>query len=291
MNYMLFVFVFIIILFLYLHIYYHIKVSDDLEVYELENPTKEKLEEICDLRQPVLFNYKRYGDELIEKCKVLNVVNSYGVFDVLLRNMKTHDDGTEQYLPFVLNETIELLKNDEENKYISEKNGEFLEETGLIKIFRQNDGFLRPPMVSRCMYDYIVLGKGANSVLRKSIEYRSYYMVTEGECMVKLISPKNEKYLRGVKRYNKDVGEYESEINPWKEGVSEDKEYGKVKELEIRVKEGEVLNVPAYWWMSIKSEEVCGICKLEYRTYMSGLSLLGETIKDALQKRNVKLKM
>ena len=30
---------------------------NDLEVYEIEQPSKDKLEEICDLRQPVIFDY------------------------------------------------------------------------------------------------------------------------------------------------------------------------------------------------------------------------------------------
>ena len=33
------------------------KVSDDLEVYEIDQPSKDKLEEVCDLRQPVTFDY------------------------------------------------------------------------------------------------------------------------------------------------------------------------------------------------------------------------------------------
>ena len=49
-------FVFCVILFLYLHINYHLKCSNDLEVYTIERPSKDKLEEICDLRQPVILN-------------------------------------------------------------------------------------------------------------------------------------------------------------------------------------------------------------------------------------------
>ena len=34
---------------LYIHIFYHLKTSNDLEVYEIEQPSKDKLEEICNL--------------------------------------------------------------------------------------------------------------------------------------------------------------------------------------------------------------------------------------------------
>ena len=49
-------FVFCVILFFYLHIQFHLKTSDDLEIYEVDQASKEKIEEICDLRQPVLID-------------------------------------------------------------------------------------------------------------------------------------------------------------------------------------------------------------------------------------------
>ena len=49
-------FVFCLILFLYIHIYFHIKTSNYLEIYEVESPSKEKLEELCDLKQPTICN-------------------------------------------------------------------------------------------------------------------------------------------------------------------------------------------------------------------------------------------
>ena len=49
--------VFCIVLFFYLHVFFHLKTSDDLEIYEIEQPSKDKLEEICDLRQPVVFDF------------------------------------------------------------------------------------------------------------------------------------------------------------------------------------------------------------------------------------------
>ena len=36
--------VFCIVLFLYLHVFFHLKTSDDLEMYEIEQPSKDKLE-------------------------------------------------------------------------------------------------------------------------------------------------------------------------------------------------------------------------------------------------------
>ena len=52
MNPLLATVVFAVVLFVYIHIYHHVKVSNDLEVYEVDSPSKERLEEICDIRQP-----------------------------------------------------------------------------------------------------------------------------------------------------------------------------------------------------------------------------------------------
>ena len=40
-------FIFMIVLFIYTHIYYNLKTSSDLEVYEVDNLSKDKLEDIC----------------------------------------------------------------------------------------------------------------------------------------------------------------------------------------------------------------------------------------------------
>ena len=45
---------FCIVLFLYLHIFFHLKTSNDLEVYNVEQLSKDKLEEICE------HNYKLF---------------------------------------------------------------------------------------------------------------------------------------------------------------------------------------------------------------------------------------
>ena len=49
--------IFTLVLVIYIHINFHLKVSNDLEVYNIEKPSKDKLDEICDLKQPVVFDF------------------------------------------------------------------------------------------------------------------------------------------------------------------------------------------------------------------------------------------
>ena len=58
--------IFVITLFLYIHIYFHIKCSNYLEIYEIENISKQNIEEIYNLKQPFLFNYSDNNMEFIE---------------------------------------------------------------------------------------------------------------------------------------------------------------------------------------------------------------------------------
>ena len=131
------VLIFCLVLFLYIHIFYHLKTSNDLEVYEIEQPSKEKLEEICNLRQPVFFEYENVN--LLETCVKDNISKSYGAFDVKIRKLGEEGLENELYIPVTFNVMNKLLSTDKDRQYITEKNSDFLEESGLMKIFRYND--------------------------------------------------------------------------------------------------------------------------------------------------------
>ena len=46
---------FVIVLVLYLHIVHQLKTSEDLEIYEMDFTTNTHLQEVCDVKQPVMF--------------------------------------------------------------------------------------------------------------------------------------------------------------------------------------------------------------------------------------------
>ena len=131
--------IFLIVLFFYLHIHYHLKVSDELEVYDiLDEPCKANLEEICELRQPV--RMKMRNDELMNICEIKNVSNKYSVFDVNLRNVKCAINEREHLrVPLRLEHALKVIENDKESKFILECNSEFLSETGIYKTYRNTD--------------------------------------------------------------------------------------------------------------------------------------------------------
>lgn len=284
MNIVINLLIFCLVLFLYLHIYFHLKTSDDLEMYEIEQPSKEKLEEICDLRQPLLFDYN--NDKIIDVFKQSNILDTYGAFDIKIRNVKTPDYDTDIYLPIVFNNAINVIKNDTEQKYISENNRDFIDETTLFKNFSYNDVFLRPHMVANCEYDYMFGSKDSVTPFRYEINYRNYFLVTEGKAVIRLTPFKSSKYLHTNNDY--ENLEFRSEINPWDVLPIYKADFDKIKCLDIEVKPGQILYIPAYWYYSIKFDNETSICVFKYRTYMNTFAILPQLILNVLQNQNIK---
>jgi len=278
------VLIFCIVLFLYIHINFHLKVSDDLEVYEIDQPSKDKLEEICDMRQPVIFDYK--VDELIQECNIAYIEQNYGAFDIKVRNVKEYDSNSELYLPVTLNTATEIFRKDNEERFVSENNSEFLEETSMIKNFRANDNFLRPFSVSNCYYDLLFSSKNTKTPLKYELNYRNFYLVTQGSIRVKLLPPKSSKYLYTIKDY--DNFEFLSPVNPWNVQSQFKPDYDKLKTLEVTLNAGQIVYIPAYWWYSIEFSENTSVCVFKYKTYMNNIAISNHLLVNLLQSQNVK---
>ena len=138
-------FIFCLVLFIYLHVQFHLKTSNDLEMYEIDQASKEKLEEICDIRQPVLFDFD--NQKIMENSNKTYIANNYHAFEVKIRNVKDTNNDTELYMPLPIHAAVKLFDEDKNSLYYSENNTDFLQETGVVKTLQYNDEFLRPYMV------------------------------------------------------------------------------------------------------------------------------------------------
>jgi hypothetical protein len=211
----------------------------------------------------------------------------YSAFDVKLRNVKDVDDNTDLHIPVTLKAAISLLSGDKDAKYVSEKNGDFLEETGIIKNYKYNDAFLRPPMVSNCFYDLLTASQNTETPLQYSVNYRNFYLVTHGVVKIKLIPPKSARYLYPVDDY--ENFEFRSPLNPWAIQRQYKADYDKIKTLEIELMPGKIIYIPAYWWYSIKfMEPLSSVCVFKYRTYMNTVAILPKLCMKTLQRQNTK---
>lgn len=284
MNIIIITLIFVSVLFIYLHVYFHLKTSDDLELYEFTNISKERLEEICDLRQPIKFNFDT--DIFIDLMRE-NIIKNYNSFDIKLRDNSIDNTKSELYLPITLEKGVTVLKQDKNKKFISENNQEFLEETSLIKSFKSNDSFFRPSMLAKQKYDIMMGSKESSTPLRYNDNYRTYFMVLKGKATIKLAPPKSNKYIHPV--YDYDNYEFRSPLNIWDIQEEYKSNFNKIKCLEITLEPGKVFFIPAYWWYTIKFDnDETNIINMKYTTYMNMLAISPSIFISFLQKQNIK---
>ena len=277
-------FIFCLVLFIYLHVQFHLKTSEDLEMYEVDQPSKEKLEEICDIRQPVLFDFD--CQKIIESSNKSYIANNYNAFEIKIRNVKENDPNSELYIPLPLHAANKLFNEDTNSTYFSENNNEFLEETGVIKSLKYNDEFLRPYMVSNCNYDIMMGSANTCTPFRYEINYRNYYLLTEGSAQIKLAPPHSIKYL--YPNYDYENFEFRSPVDPWSPQPKYVADFDKMKCLEFTLTPGKTLYIPSYWWYSIKFNKNTSISCFNYRTYMNNIAISPYIGMHALQIQNVK---
>jgi hypothetical protein len=187
-------------------------------------------------------------------------------------------------LPF--DAASKLFEEDKTGAFFTEKNQEFLQETGMNKHFQYNDEYLRPSMVSNCFYDVIFGSKNTETPFRYELNYRNYFVVTQGSVKIKMAPPKSTKYLYPINDY--EHFEFSSPVNPWSPQAQYKSEFNKIKCLEFTLKKGKTIFIPAYWWYSFKLEDDTSISVFQYRTYMNNAAVLPHIFMYTLQNQNIK---
>ena len=265
---------FMILLFVYIHINHQFKKSNDLEIFEVYNTTKDNYEEICNIKQPIILESPMFDSLDIYRD---NIEKNYGVFDVNIRN----DDF------YSVEEKMKNLKNLKKD-YLCENNEKFLNETGLIKELRQRDNFIRPYLVGSCKYDLILGSENMWTPLKYEMNDRTIFIVTEGEITIKLTPPISSRFLREDCDY--EHYEFKSPYNPWNIQEEYKEFFEKVKFLEFTIKKGQILYIPSFWWYSIKLNEQVTCIKFSYQTIVNMISMSPFVVKHLLQKQNIKHK-
>uniref|UniRef100_A0A6C0KGL0 Cupin-like domain-containing protein n=1 Tax=viral metagenome TaxID=1070528 RepID=A0A6C0KGL0_9ZZZZ len=277
LNIILSIAIFCLILLVYLHVYYHTKVNNDLECFNItDEVSKERFEKICNLKQPFKFLYQ--NNELLKNFNEENFIKEYGNYNI---NVKKAEES--MVLPMKLSQAHDLFIKDASHNYYSEKNESFLDEINILSKL-PSMSFLKPPLILKSEYDIIYGEKDLVTTLKYKNNYRNYYYVTEGECTIKLFNPKSAKYLNIIKDYTSL--DFYSKINPFSEVNIEN-----CSSIDIKLTKGEIIFIPPYWSYSIKMERNTILFISHYETYFSSLSNLPDTIRQILQKQNVKPKL
>ena len=299
-NWIISIFIFCLVLFIYLHIHFHFKTSNDLEIYEIDNVSKEKFEELCDIRQPIVFPFE--NEKVINTTCYDYIYSQYNSFDIQIResafrklydnNNNTKppqpniDSDVDVYVPLSLSLANKLFADDDTETYYSANNTDFLKETGVIKSFQYNDEYLRPYMLCNSQYDIMTGSNNTVTPFKYELNYRNFFLVTQGSIEVKMTPPKSSKYLYPAKDY--ELFEFKSPVNPWNVSPEYKADFDKIKCLEFTVTQGKAIYIPAYWWYSIKFHKNTSISCFKYKTYMNCISIIPDLTLYGLQLQNIK---
>lgn len=278
--------IFIIVLFLYLHITSEWKRSEDLEIYEMDYENNTQLQEVCNLKQPVLFEFQSVSPEFFEKTNLDHFLQNDKNQDVCIKD--THDYSTQTsvdclVLPFQTAHS--LLKSDPQSHLIMENNDDFIEECSHYKYYQNAfDVYLKPPITIRTKYDLCMGSEKAHTPLRYHTNSRHYCIVTQGKIHVKMTPWRSSKHLHPIRDY--ENLEFFTNMNPWKNSDSD-----KIKFLEFEVQEGFVLYIPPYWWYSIRYNTYDTIvCNATYNTLMNMVANAKHWMLYFFQQQNIQQK-
>jgi len=254
MNYFFNILIFLMVLFLYIHIAAQLKTSEDLEIYEMDYTNNQNLQEICELKQPVLFDFKPISPTFYENI-TSDFIEEHASQDVIVKDIQDYDHVADSVDSIVLSaeSATGLMKTDTRSRYFTENNHEFIEETSAYEQFYENDSLLKPMFSVVTKYDIMFGSDNTYTPLRYHTDSRRFISTQSGKIKVKMTPWKSTKYLYP----NRDFHNYEfwSPVNIWKPNAKYRKELDKMKFLEFDVEPGYVLYIPSYWWYSIQFSE------------------------------------
>jgi hypothetical protein len=250
-----------------------------LEVYEIENLSKDKFEDIINFKQPLLLN----NSSLIDNIDANYLISNYPTFDLNLYNKQ---NGL--FLKTKMEDFDAIINNDTSNNYITYNNKEFLEETTIEKLLSSSDTFFRPYNVCNKNYDIIMGKKNNNTQLKYSINSRNILYLSSGKIEVTMCPPKYYKNLHVQKNY--ELLDFYSAIDINNIQSNYKNDYHKVKFLRVLLNTTQVLIIPPYWFYSIKFlEENTIVFFNSYRTYTSSIAIVPDLFIQLLQENNLKL--
>jgi hypothetical protein len=252
--------IFIVLFFLYVHINAHYKKNEDLEIYETDYTTNADIQDVCNLKQPTLFDFRQCCPELFENdnYSLDKLCQKYDKYLVKVKNSTDYfaDPVNEivDAVPLSLGNYRVLALTDSKSRYYTDGNEFFVEDSGLsVGIV---DEFLKPSFSVQTSYDIITGSPGTSMPMQYHNHLRRFLIVTSGRIHVKMTPWKSHKYLHPVTDY--ENYEFRSAMNIWSRAHNSDKiraDFDRIKFTDFDVHAGYALYIPPYWWYSVQFAE------------------------------------
>ena len=282
---------FIIVLVIYIHIINQLKTSEDLEVYEMDYTNNQYLQQVCDIKQPVLFELNSISPEFFEKINE-NTFKNNDKEDIKIKDIRDYyKDDNIDYIVLPASSAINLMKTDTRSNYFTENNDDFIESADLYHIFHSNDTFIKPPMSMVTKYDISTGSNGTVTPLRYHTDFRKFISVHSGKAKIKMTPWKSNKYLAPYRDF--ENYEFRSRVNVWNPDKAHKNNVEKLRFLEFDITPGNTLHIPPYWWYTIQfsKDNDTVITSITYNSIMNCVTNLPNWGLYYLQQTNTKTKI
>ena len=242
--------IFLLCIVLYIHIYYHLKVSDEENIFEIDYTDKVNLEEVCNLRQPFTMEIENTLNMKSEQLKSrLNIVHQ--------KRQKEEKDTSE-------NDDADKSDKKEENneivtKIYSEHNKELLSDETIQTSIKSFEKTIIPEFTIQNVYDILVSDDNFSTPFVSNFNHRNYLYFSEGNATIQFVSHKHNDKLEHHIDYEL-LQKVSTDVPSRVKGVT-------IKS--INVKAGEFVYIPPRWWYSINFKSRSLVVKFQYKTVMN----------------------
>jgi hypothetical protein len=248
MDTFLFIVIFILVFLLYIHIFYQFKKSEDFEIYEIDYTTNANLQEICDLKQPILFQIDLFKDT--ESFFQAISLNSSSKHEVRVKDIRDYHKSeiTIESIALPFSSANQLMMSDTKGIFLSENNSDFIQENELLlELYKEMSLYFSPSWNVNSQYDFIFGAVHSHIPMKYHTNSQLFLIVSEGSGIRVKMSPwKSRTLLSPIKDY--ETYEFRARKDVWKPDGFD----SKFKCLDFDVKGGYCLFVPAYWWYSFE---------------------------------------
>ena len=241
--------IFLLCIVLYIHIYYHLKVSDEENIFEIDYTDKVNLEEVCNLRQPFTMEIENTLNMKSEQLKSrLNIVH---------QKRQKEEKGTTE------NDDADKSDKNEDNdivtKIYSEHNKEILSDETIQTSIKSFEKLIIPEFTIQNVYDILVSDENFSTPFVSNFNHRNYLYFSEGNATIQFVSHKHNDKLEHHIDYEL-LQKVSTDVPSRVKGVT-------IKS--INVKAGEFVYIPPRWWYSINFKSRSLVVKFQYKTVMN----------------------
>ena len=267
MNYIIHFCIFIVVLIVYLHIQSHFRYALEKEVFELYGIIDNRIDDVLNLKQPVVF---QLGNNLNinEDMNIHALSRTYEDTNIWVVDSDNNVRVTSSISSF------KKLQNAVTDKsYYSDGNNGLIEGLSIDIRQRIENQYVNlvPPLLCSTRYDVIFGSDKCITTLQRNVAHRSYFTVTNGTVVVKLIHPEQ---LTNT-RFECIPG---SVPDIWC-SIAKSVPTGGTEMKDVSLHQGQTLFIPPYWGFIFHMTKDSFMLSVKYSTYMSEMATSLHTSK------------